>query len=597
MLLAWHLPVPPYVQRRAQHLDVALYLRGEDLPQRVLLRCEPDNEEWLLTMQQQQSDGDVCYRGELPLTEGEALRRYCFKLLWDDRQIWFSPRGMQVFPPAQTEQFALEIPPTRPEWVADRVFYQIFPDRFARGPEKPALAGGQAFLAWDTPLEDAQDSTACYGGDLDGIIARIPYLKRLGVDALYLNPIFTAPSNHKYDTEDYYQVDPAFGGNAALIRLRTATHAAGIRLILDGVFNHTGETHPWFDRHGKGQTGAFHHPQSPERERFTFQPDGRVMDWKGNGHLPKLNFASPRVVNDIYQADHSVTRHWLRPPYSIDGWRLDVIHMLGEEGGARENLTHLAGIYRSIREENPQAYVLGEHFGDARRWLQAGVEDAAMNYMGFALPVRAFLAGVDVARQPVRLAAEACAEWMDGYRAGLSHNQQLVMFNQLDSHDTARMFTLLRRNERRMKMALTWMFTWIGVPCLYYGDEVGLDGDDDPFCRKPFPWDETEWNSELFALSCRLAALRHQSMALRHGGCQVVYCRDETLMFVRAYQRETLLVAIQRSGDAQCSLPLTPLLAAGRWQREVGEGVLTGDADCLNLALPQESATVWHLAQ
>ncbi|MBW7982107.1 maltodextrin glucosidase [Enterobacillus tribolii] len=596
MLFAWHLPVPPYVRQRGNKLDITLLLQGSDLPQQVFLRCEPDNEEWLLTMTAREAGEYVSYHGALPLTEGEPLRRYCFKMLWADRQLWCGPRGLQVIPPPQTEQFALELPGSQPEWAADQVFYQIFPDRFARGEGKAPLAAGEDYLAWEAPLKAKQGSSAFYGGDLDGICARLPYLQRLGVTALYLNPVFTAPSNHKYDTEDYYNVDPRFGGNDALLRLREATRAAGMRLILDGVFNHTGETHPWFDRAGRGKDGAFHHPDSPHRERFTFLPDGRVLDWKGNAHLPKLDFASQRVVDSIYRGPDSVTRYWLRPPYSIDGWRLDVIHMLGEGGSARGNLTHLAGIYRSIREENPQAYVLGEHFGDARRWLQAGVEDAAMNYMGFALPVRAFLAGVDVAYQPAQLSAGQCAEWMESYRAGLSHSQQLVMFNQLDSHDTARMLTLLNHNTRRMKMALVWLFTWIGIPCLYYGDEIGLDGENDPFCRKTFPWDEQRWDAGLFDVSRKMAALRRESVALRRGGCQVIYCRGETLVFVRTYEHETWLVALQRERTGECVLPLTPLLPSGAWICQEGEGVLTGEADYLALSLPAESATVWRIS-
>ncbi|NGH41257.1 maltodextrin glucosidase, partial [Escherichia coli] len=231
----------------------------------------------------------------------------------------------------------------------------------------------------------------------------------------------------------------------------------------------TGDSHPWFDRHRQGENGACHHPDSPYRGWFNFYPDGRALDWKGNASLPKLNFAEPQVAEAIYQGEGSVVRHWLRPPYSIDGWRLDVVHMLGENGGATGNLRHLAGIYQAVKQENPQAYVLGEHFGDARRWLHAGVEDAAMNYMGFALPVRAFLAGLDVAYHPVRLDAAGCAQWMDGYRAGLPHSRQLIQFNQLDSHDTARFLTLLQGNAARMQMAAVWLLSWIGVPCLYYG--------------------------------------------------------------------------------------------------------------------------------
>lgn len=605
MLNAWHLSVPPFLQQRNGALYINLWLQGDDLPDLVFLRCEPDNEEWLLTMRGKELNGYSCYRARLALLEGEPTRRYCFKLLWADRQRWFGPLGFSAIPPGQLSQFAVDAPEQGPDWVADQLFYQIFPDRFASsggahgiqtGSYRHHAAGRDVERRrWEQPLDDSGAASTFYGGDLDGIAGRLPYLQRLGVTALYLNPIFTSPSVHKYDTEDYYQVDPYLGGNEALQRLRVSTHQYGMKLVLDGVFNHVGDSHPWFDRHRQHAGGACHDADSPYRSWFNFYPDGQSLNWKGHASLPKLNFAEPQVVERIYRAEDSVVRHWLRPPYSIDGWRLDVVHMLGENGGAKGNLRHLAGIYQSIKQENPQAYVLGEHFGDARRWLHAGVEDSAMNYMGFALPVRAFLAGLDVAHQPVTLDAERCAQWMDEYRAELPHNRQLALFNQLDSHDTARFLSLLQGDRRRMTMAVVWLFSWIGVPCLYYGDEVGLDGDNDPFCRKPFPWDESAWDSELLALNTRMARLRRKSLALRRGGCQVLHAQEDTLIFMRLHRQERVLVALQRRQQgATCCLPVTPLLDGVQWRQQEGEGALASVDSRLVLQLPGESVTLWR---
>lgn len=237
---------------------------------------------------------------------------------------------------------------------------------------------------------------------------------------------------------------------------------------------------------------------------------------------------------------------------------------------------------------------MGEHFGDARNWLQAGVEDSAMNYMGFALPVRAFLAGVDVAAHPITLDAAECVQWMDGYRTGLSHNCQLRLFNQLDSHDTARFMSLLKGDQSRMKMALGWLFSWIGVPCLYYGDEVGLDGENDPFCRKTFPWDENQWDRQLLELSQRMIALRRESIALRRGGCQVVFASGDSLVFVRTYRQERVLIALQRGQGAEISLPESPLLNVENWRREEGDSQLMLNAQNVNLQLAGESFSLWR---
>ncbi|QCR36931.1 maltodextrin glucosidase [Nissabacter sp. SGAir0207] len=604
MLNAWHLPVPPFAILRGNYLYLTLWLESDDPPEQVMLRAEPDNEELLQAMESQQIGRYRRYHTALALDEGQPARRYCFKLLWETHQRWVGPLGVSELQPASLQQFSLYAPDPDPEWVTDQVFYQIFPDRFASSGGPHLIQSGSYYhhaegrevkrCDWEDPIESEGSPSTFYGGDLDGIISKLPYLQKLGVTALYLNPVFKAPSVHKYDTEDYYQVDPYLGGNEALVRLREQTREFGIRLMLDGVFNHTGDSSPWFDRHQQHHNGAFGNEEAPTRSWYSFWPDGSTCDWKGFSSLPKLDYASDGVVEQIYRGQDSVVRHWLRPPYSIDAWRLDVIHMLGEGGGAKRNLHHLAGIKQAIREENPDAYILGEHFNDAREWLHAGVEDGAMNYRGFVTPVWAFLANVDNAGDPMALSAEACAEWVESYRAGLPHQVQLRQFNQLDSHDTSRFITLLEGNRARMAMAVVWQFCWIGVPCIYYGDEIGLDGENDPYCRKTFPWHKERWDADLLGLYTRLAALRHDSPALRRGGCKVLHAEGDTLVFMRRYEQEQIVVALQRNRAANVALPLTPMLEGAEWQALEGEGVLTSHSGGLTLALPGESVTLWR---
>jgi alpha-glucosidase len=604
-LRGWHQPVSPFVTLNAAGPLLSLWLQTEHWPERVLLRSEPDNEEWLLDMS---VVGDIgcCrhYQVQLPLHQASPRQRYSFKLLWSDRQCWFGPEGLSAIPIERLRQFCLELPASHPHWVADQIFYQIFPDRFAPGQGAHLVREAeyqhharQRWVRrrdWEHPLELEAASSTFYGGDLDAITGKLDYLQGLGVTALYLNPIFTAPTVHKYDTEDYFNVDPHFGGNPALVRLRQATRERGMRLILDGVFNHSGDSCHWFDRYRTGDgSGADASVDSPYRNWYSFGPQG-ALGWKGNTNLPKLNFAEPGVVDTLYRGRDSVVRHWLREPYAIDGWRLDVVHMLGESGSAKNNLLHVGGIYQAAREENPQAYLLGEHFADAREWLQAGVEDGAMNYMGFALPVRAFLAGQDVAYQPIHLDARQCAEWMEHYRAGLSHGTQLCQFNQLDSHDTSRFLTLLQGNIQRMKLAIGWLFSWIGVPCLYYGDEIGLAGGNDPFCRAPFPWDQACWNGELLAHTQQLARLRQQSPALRRGALQVLQAEGDTLVFVRLLDDERILVVIQREGSTQLTVRAEPLIACPGWQRLTGSGEIENQGADVTLRLSEPGITLFR---
>jgi len=602
MLNAWHLPVAPFVKQNKDKLVITLWLTGEHLPERVTMRAEFDNEETSLPMHKQRSQpqpGVTAWRATIDTTKGQPRHRYSFKMLWHNRQLWFTPQGFSRFPPARLEQFAVDYPDAGPEWVVEQVFYQIFPDRFARSqqrnPERDKTyyhhtAGHETiFHEWDEPVTAQAGGSTFYGGDLDGISEKLPYLKKLGVTALYLNPVFVAPSVHKYDTEDYRHVDEQFGGDEALLRLRENTHREGMRLILDGVFNHSGDSHAWFDRHNRGTGGACHNPDSSQRDWYSFDDEGRALDWLGYASLPKLDYQSPSLVDEIYGGEDSIVRHWLKAPWNMDGWRLDVVHMLGEGGGARNNLQHVAGITRSAKQARPDAFVFGEHFGDARQWLQADAEDSAMNYRGFTFPLWGFLANTDISYDPQLIDAETCMKWMDNYRASLSHQQQLRMFNQLDSHDTARFKSLLGKDVARLPLAVTWLFTWPGVPCIYYGDEVGLDGNNDPFCRKTFPWAPEKQDTALLALYQRLIKLRKQSQALRYGGCQVVYAHDNVVVFVRVYNQQRVLVAINRGEACEVVPEDSPLLAGKTWMVKEGkatfhEGVLT---------LPAISAAVW----
>ena len=557
MLQAWHLPVAPFIKQHPQRLEITLWLAGEDLPQRVTLRAEHDNEETSIPM--------------------KRLRRPPYE-------------GVTAF----------DAPDSGPSWVADQIFYQIFPDRFARS--LPREAGQDTVYYhhaahrdivlrdWDEPVTADAGGSTFYGGDLDGISEKLPWLQKLGVTALYLNPVFTAPSVHKYDTQDYRHVDPQFGGDPALLRLREKTRRAGMRLVLDGVFNHSGDSHPWFDRHNTATDGACHNPASPYRDWYSFSAEGQALDWLGYSSLPKLDYRSATLIDEIYRGENSVVRHWLREPWCMDGWRLDVVHMLGEGGGARNNLQHVAGITKAAKETLPEAYIVGEHFGDARQWLQADVEDAAMNYRGFTFPVWAFLANTDISMDPQRIDAQTCMAWMDNYRAGLSHQQQLRMFNQLDSHDTPRFKTVLGKDVVRLPLAVIWLFTWPGVPCIYYGDEVGLDGANDPFCRKPFPWDKAKQDTELLALYQRMSRLRKRSRALCYGGCHVIYAEENVVIFLRLYQQERVLVAVNRGEPCEVVLPASPLLDVKVWHNKEGKGTLQDGV----LSLPAISASVWQ---
>lgn len=568
-LLLIHPQIAPWLQRQPEGCEISLLSEREQLDQ-VYLRSQPDNEEQLITMRYVGRQGQLHrWQAWLPWDHGNALTLYAFKVLVDGTQHWLAADGLHEHLPPESLHFRLNRQHQPPDWVREQVFYQIFPDRFhaAEHSERPPSRQGQVLPgqagravvepAWHEPVDPAHAANSFYGGDLPGIVEKLDYLQQeLGISALYLNPIFSSGSNHKYDCDDYFQVDAQLGGNRALVELREATAARGMRLVLDAVVNHTGVNHPWFNQTGvHAELGAAQAIHSPYRSFYAFDGQGRPLGWKGYDSLPVLDFSSAPLREAIYAGQNAVLRHWLRPPYAVDGWRLDVIHMLGEGPGARNNAQFVREFRQAIKQENGQAYVLGEHFSEATRWLQGDQEDGAMNYYGFAHPVRAWLAGLDVAYQPIRLSTAAFERWLARGRATIPYANQLAQLNLLDSHDTSRFFTLLGDDTARMALAATLLFTSPGAPCVYYGDEIGLPGGQDPDCRRPFPWDRAQWKQPLFQHYRELIALRQSRGEWRHGAVQTLAVSEQALVFARYTDWEATVVAVNR-GDQALSLDL-----------------------------------------
>jgi len=266
-----------------------------------------------------------------------------------------------------------------------------------------------------------------------------------------------------------------------------------------------------------------------------------------------------------------VLRRWLRPPYAIDGWRFDVVHMLGEGPGAHNNAHHVRAMRRTVRDENRDGYVLGEHFGEATRWLAGDQEDGAMNYYGFAFPVRAWLAGRDVAGDPAEVSTAELERWWTAARARIPYTNQLAQLNLLDSHDTERFLTMVGGDAARMAVAVTLLFTYPGVPSVYYGDEIGLEGGRDPDCRRCFDWDRAHWNAGLHAHYRRLIAWRKARPEWRRGAYQTMAVGDDALAFARYTERSATLVAVNRgTAPAELAIALDDLPVALTWRTADG---------------------------
>lgn len=469
--------------------------------------------------------------------------------------------------------------PVVPSWVQDAVFYQVFPDRFAR---RSSLSPGEAaqFKAWGSDPEEE----GFQGGDLIGLRERLEYLDDLGVTALYLTPIFSSAANHRYHTFDYYQVDPLLGGNEAFRELLTAAHDRGMKVILDGVFNHTGRG--FWPFHHLVEAGG----DSPYKDWFT------VRDWplrpypggEGEHHnyeswwdlpaLPKLNTDNPQVRSMILD----VARHWVR--FGIDGWRLDAAEQIEDHGFWRE-------FRDAVKSENPEAYLVGEIWTPAEEWLRGDQFDAVMNYP-LLVDALGFFAGESVQREfrliemnTVPLTVSQFADRVDTAMNRYASSVTGSQFNIMGSHDTPRLRHMLGGDRTAQQLAAVFQFTIPGAPCIYYGDEIGMSSPGIPSCREAFPWDDTgSWDSGMRSHYQSLTALRKRLRTLRAGTFATEALDGGVYAFRRTLGDESTLVVFNMD-----DVPRELLLpAGGPW-----ECVFPAATD-VTQTVPQKSARVFH---
>ena len=522
----------------------------------VILRTNPNGADVMLPAKPVKTDrGLVWWEAELKMSERRM--QYQFYLVTDGGVYFYTQKGITTWLPDMSCDFVLLTDYVQPAWVKEAVFYQIFPERFRNGdPENDVRSGEYSVdgnptirvTPWDTPAMEYAEGHCLdfYGGDLEGIRQKIPYLKDLGVTALYLNPIFVGPSVHKYDCVDYFHVDPHFGGDEALAALSRDLHACGMKLILDISINHTGASHKWFNRDCQWfpkEVGAYHNPDSTERGFYFFGPDNSYKSWWGISSLPVLNFTSEALRDRIWRARDSVLRKWLQPPYSIDGWRFDVADVF-----ARNDEIQLAHevwpeIRRAIREENPQAYILAEDWGDCAQYLQGSEWDSPMNYYGCGRVIREFLGEQDhfLARCPEirdvrrKMRAEEVRARVVQHLSRMPWALQENQFNLFDSHDIGRLHNNQAIDPGEYRGAVIFQFMLPGAASVYYGDEASIGGDpgSNEGCRWPMPWGTEFEKTERFRFYRTLMRLKADHPALSSGGMQFLFAEGGVLSIAR----------------------------------------------------------------
>ncbi|TFH09207.1 MAG: alpha-glycosidase [Candidatus Atribacteria bacterium] len=443
-----------------------------------------------------------------------------------------------------------------PDWVADAVFYQIFPDRFRKG-----------FTDWDVDPCSPADRRPC-GGDLAGIREAIPYLEDLGITALYLTPIFDAESYHKYDTVDYYTIDPAFGTDEEFRRLVSDLHDRGIRILLDGVFNHCSHRHPFFlDVLEKGQASAYWDWFTINGNHLLSDPEPNYACWAGVRKMPEWNHDNPAVVDYLL----NVVRYWISE-YSIDGWRLDTTEYLPPD--------FVRAIYRTCRSLSSDIYVLGEVMGLGTPWFRHQAVDGVMHYK-LLEALTEFL---------VKEAWDATTFWhsVRAHWYSYPEDANFGSYTLLSSHDRPRFITQCGGDVDRLRLALAFQFTFPGAPAIYYGDEIGLEGGDDPDNRRCFPWDETHWNHSLLDEVRQLIRLRTDEASLRRGSVHMLQASGRVLSYVRSLDEERLVVMI--NADRTAERPVA--LPEGVW-----EDVRSGKATRGDQQIPALSYRIYRMSE
>ncbi|MCI9025305.1 MAG: glycoside hydrolase family 13 protein [Dorea sp.] len=561
--------------------------------------------------------------------------RYCFEIQDEEEVRYYSRCGVSK---EIVELYEFVIVPgfSTPDWAKGAVMYQIFTDRFYNGDPSNDVEtneyyyiGGYSRKVTDwNKYPDNMGVREFYGGDLQGVIEKLDYLQELGVEVLYFNPLFVSPSNHKYDIQDYDYIDPHFGviledggevlqegetenrkatkykkrvadlknleaSNQLFIKLIEELHRRGMKIILDGVFNHCGSFNKWMDRERIYEDqpgfkpGAFVSADSPYRSYFYFSKNGEedwpyntgYDGWWGHDTLPKLNYEdSVKLENYILY----IGRKWVSPPYNADGWRLDVAADLGQSN--EYNHEFWKKFRTAVKAANPNALILAEHYGDPSEWLQGDEWDSVMNYDAFMEPITWFLTGMekhsDESREELRGNTDNFVGSIMHHMANMLTPSLQVAMNELSNHDHSRFLTrtnhMVGRVEQLgpqaaneyvnlgiMREAVVMQMTWVGAPTVYYGDEAGVCGFTDPDNRRTYPWGHEDqeliaFHKEIIRIHKEHKALKTGSLNILNGSLRVANGDEYNILAYGRFQEDDRVVVIinNRSELAEVTLPV-----------------------------------------
>lgn len=556
--------------------------------------------------------------------------RYSFEIQSGEEILWFNRCGVSE---KKEPVYDFEIVPgfSTPDWAKGAVMYQIYTDRFYNGDPSNDVENREYYYIGDysTKVDDWNKYPAAmgvrefYGGDLQGVIDKLDYLKDLGVEVIYFNPLFVSPSNHKYDIQDYDYIDPHFGkivedggevlpegvkenhlatkyqkrvtdkknlkaSNELFVKLVEELHKRGMRIILDGVFNHCGSFNKWMDRERiyEGQEGyapgAYVSADSPYRNFFGFRDENswpynpHYDGWWGHDTLPKLNYEDSSALEEYIL---NIGKKWVSPPYNVDGWRLDVAADLGYS--KEYNHQFWKKFRDTVKAANPNALILAEHYGDPFEWLGGDEWDSVMNYDAFMEPLTWFFTGMekhsDEYRSDLLGNADCFVKSMRHHMSRMMTSSLQTAMNELSNHDHSRFLTRTNHVVGRvanlgpeaanknvdkavLREAVVVQMTWVGAPTVYYGDEAGVCGFTDPDNRRTYPWGHED--QELIHFHQEMIKIHKSYPSLKTGSICMLYQDDNILAYGRFLDRQQVIVIINnRDKLAQITVPV--------WKAEV----------------------------
>lgn len=567
-------------------------------PERVWVRTIHDGEpKMVLAHIERETEHDIWWAAKLPVLNRRSHYRWGFGggnvgYGWLTAAGWFDHDVTDAF------DFALSTAELPPSWTSRAVVYQIFPDRFASSGAHYDVPEWAVPRDWDVHPEGRSQHTPreYFGGDLPGVTQHLDHLQKLGANVVYFTPFFPAGSTHRYDASTFRHVDPLLGGDEALIELVEAAHERGMRVMGDITLNHSGVSHEWFEKASEGD---------PTFSTFyTFNPSypyGYAC-WLGVRSLPKFNYESDELKQELISGHDSVIRSWLRPPFNLDGWRVDVANMTGRQGHIERNdeaaiLTRVA-----MREEGEDKLLIAEHFHDAGPDLGGDGWHGTMNYAAFMKPVWNWLVSDDFQHEFLgtptnvpRISARQMVATIRTFSARMPWRSYVASWSLLDSHDTARVRSVTGRDGQHVAAGL--LMTLPGTPMIFAGDEIGAVGLWGEDSRTTFPWKRpAEWDHETFEWYQELIALRKSSEALAEGGLRFLHAGEDAVVFIRETAEESLVIAATRAETAEVDIDVKTLCGAARLVQIIGSPIsLQGE----RLAFESSGAGffVWRLTK